>query len=126
MIASLIFVFSLLVLVQFVVSYCRLLLFAYSKVEVSKHVRELASSDPDHFAASDFDSLVQLTRFAPRLDGDANEMRAITAYYRLTQLVSSLVSPVSRAGSRWLNGELSRCTYCAAVALDRRLANLSE
>lgn len=126
MIASLIFVFSVLALAQFAVSYCRLLLLAYGKVEVSKRVRELANRDGGGFTAADFEPLVDLARFAPRFEADASEMRAVTAYYRLTRLASTLLSPVSRVASRWLEGELSRCSHCAAVALDRRLVNLSN
>jgi hypothetical protein len=125
MIASIIFVLSLGTLAQFVVSYCRTILVTYNKVELSSRVRRIAEGNSD-FAGSDFDSLLQLLRFAPRLDYDVGEMRAVTAYYRVARFASKLISPVSREASPWFEGELSLCYHFAVVALDRRLAFLKE
>jgi len=122
MIPSIIFVLSLGALGQFAFSYCRTLLITYGKLPISERVQEIAGATADGFAGSDFDHLLQLLRFAPDVKADKAQMRAVTAYFRLTRLASKLVSPLSREASQWFQAELSRCTYFAAVSLDRRLA----
>jgi hypothetical protein len=94
----------------------------YGKLPVSARVQEIAGATANGFAGSDFNHLLDLLRFAPQVKVDAAPMRAVTAYYRLARLGSKLVSPLSREASQWFQAELSRCTYFAAVSLDRRLA----
>lgn len=125
MIASIIFVFSLGALGQFAVSWCRTILVSYNKVELSSRVREIVEGSSD-LAGPDFDSLLQLLRFAPRLDDDGRSLRAVIAYYRVARLGLKLVSPFSRQAKRWFEGELCLCSHFAAVALDRRLAMLER
>ena len=102
MIAFIIFVF-LGSLIQFVVSWCRTILATYNKVELSSCVREIAEGC-SQFAGADFDGLLELPRFAPRLNDDAGKIRAVTAYYRVARLALKLVPPFSRQASRWIEG----------------------
>lgn len=125
MIASLVFIFSLGALGQFAVAYCRTLLLAYNKVELSARVREVTGIG-ETVAASDFDRLLQLVRLAPPLADDATEIRAVKVYHGLACVARVLASPVSRQASQWIQGELERCSYFAAVTLDRRLATAGE
>lgn len=71
---------------------------------------------------AEFQRLMGLLRVAPDLGDDASEIRAVSLYYRAVQLFAGLASPVSRAARLWAEGELARCAYFAAIALDRRLA----
>lgn len=122
MMPSLIFVFSLGALVQFAISYCRTLLMTSGEVSLSERVREIAGISAANVPAGDFDRLLQLVRFAPHFQGDAGQMRAISVYYHLASFASKIAGPISREACEWLNTELSRCAYFAAVVLDRRLA----
>jgi hypothetical protein len=65
-----------------------------------------------------------LARIAPNLLDDASEIRAVTAYYSVVNFAGSMIAPFSSAAREWVQQELSRCTYFAAVTLDRRLAPL--
>lgn len=125
MIPSLIFVLSLGALAQFAVSYCRTLLLNSNEVTLSPRLQEVAGVS-EYCSPADFNRIMQLIRFAPQVRDDAGQMRAISLYYRLTRVVSTLVSPLSREASNWFDGELSRCSHFAAVALDRRLATAAK
>lgn len=125
MIASLIFIFSAGALGQFAVAYCRTLLLAYNKVELSSRVREVTGIS-ETVAASDFDRLLHLVRLAPPLADDATEIRMVRVYRCLASFAGAVVSPVSRKASQWFQQELVRCSYFAAVTLDRRLATATE
>lgn len=122
MMASLMFVFSVGALVQFAFSYCRTLLLSSSELQISKLALEITGIAPESYAPSDFGRVMQLIRFAPQMREDAGSMRAISVYYRVTRIASSLVSPLSREASKWFENELSRCTQFAVAALDRRIA----
>ena len=125
MIASLVFIFSLGALGQFAVAYCRTLLLAYNKVELSARVREVTGIT-EGIAASEFDRLLQLVRLAPPLADDATEIRAVKVYHGIARVANALVSPFSQKASQLLQSELERCSYFAAVTLDRRLATAAE
>jgi hypothetical protein len=120
MIASLIFIFSLGALGQFAVVYCRTLLLAYNKVELSPNVREITGIG-DALAPPDFHRLLQLVRLAPPLADDAAEIRAVSMYFGLVRAAGTVLSPLSRKASQWFENELAHCSYFAAVTLDRRL-----
>jgi hypothetical protein len=125
MIASFVFLFSLGALVQFAIAYCRTLLLAYNKVELSQRVREVTGIG-DTLAPSDFQRLLQFVRQAPPLADDATEIRAVSIYFRLARVAGALASPLSRQASLWFKNELARCSYFAAVTLDRRLVIATE
>lgn len=125
MIASLVLMFSVGALGQFAVAYCRTLLLAYNKVELSARVREVTGIG-QAVAASDFDRLLQLVRLAPSLADDASEMRTVRVYHGVASLANAILSPLSKSVSQWIQGELESCSHFAAVALDRRLATATE
>lgn len=125
MIASLVFIFSLGAMGQFAIAYCRTLILAYNKVELSQRVREVTGMG-DTLAPSDFHRMLEFVRLAPPLGDDAAEIRVVSIYFRLARVAGALVSPLSRQASRWFEQEFERCSYFAAVTLDRRLVTLSE
>ena len=120
------FVFSVGALVEFALSYCRTLLLSSSELEISKRALEVTGLATGNYTPSDFGRVMQLIRFAPQMQDDAAQMRAISVYYRLTRVASALVSPLSREASTWLDRELSRCTHFAVLALDRRIATVTR
>jgi hypothetical protein len=109
---------------QFVLAYCRTLLLTYEKVSISPSTLEVTGYTGESWQPQEFDRLMGLARIAPNLLDDASEIRAVTAYYSVVNFAGSMIAPFSSAAREWVQQELSRCTYFAAVTLDRRLAPL--
>jgi hypothetical protein len=126
MVTALMLVFTLFALGQFSVSYCRTLLQAYEKVELSEQVGKLGEISAERPCARDFGHLMLLVRAAPDPGDDSSELSAISIYYHAASLLRWLTAPVSDTISAWAQSELCRCAYFAAVSLDRRLAHTSR
>ena len=126
MIASLILVVSLAALLQFFISYCRAILAAYRKVEISPETREVTGIENAHVDGSEFQRLLQLVRLCPEAGDDGLEIRAVRAYYSILNAVRMFFRPVAPAVGSWVEQERASCAYFAAVALDRRIAHSRE
>lgn len=126
MLPSLIFIFSIGALVQFGLAYCRSLLLAYAKVEVSEHTLQLAGLIGEIFKPHEFSRLMALVDVQPSPGDDGAEIRAITFYRELLRSARILVAPLGRGASTWFDQELSLCTHFAAVTLDRRLSVVTQ
>lgn len=126
MIPSLIFTLSLSALVQFALAYCRSLLIAYAKVEVSEHTLQLAGLIGEIFGPREFDRLMALVNQQESPGDDNTEIRVITLYHDLLKTARILVSPLGRNASDWFDSELSLCTHFAAVTLDRRFSTVTH
>jgi len=126
MIAALMLVFTVGALVQFFIAYCRTLLLAYGKVELTERIRQVAGINVIPLEPLEFQRLIGLLRVAPDPGDDAAEIRAVSLYYQAVRLFSRVASRISKAARHWAEGELTRCTYFAAIALDRRLAPTSN
>jgi hypothetical protein len=122
MVAAFIFAFSLAMLVQFFVSYCRSLIATYNLAELSPEAREVTGIESHAVSGSDFGRLLQLVRMCPDLADDERELRAVRVYYRMVSLVRAAFRTVVPALARWTERERENCVYFAAVALDRRIA----
>ncbi len=123
MIAALIFVISMAALLQFFVSYCRSLIAAYRKVELSEQAREVIGIQDQVVDGDDFRRLLQLVRLCPEPGDDGIEIRAVRTYYGLLNLLRAALRPLTPAVVAWAEQERRSCTYFAAVALDRRIAH---
>jgi len=121
MIAALICVVSIAIFLQFFVSYCRSVLAASQRVELSARVREITGIAGQDVASDDFARLLQLVQLCPQRGDDQTELRAVGAYYSLLRALG-FVSPVAPALAAWAGQERRSCSYFAAVALDRRIA----
>jgi hypothetical protein len=122
MIASLILVISLAALMQFFVSYCRSIIAASRKVELSEQVREVTGVEDRNIRGDEFGRLLQLVQLCPEPGGDRVELRAVRTYFGLLGLTrATLRSLVPRIAS-WVERERENCAYFAAVALDHRIA----
>ncbi len=122
MIAALIFVISMAALLQFFVSYCRSLIAAYSRVELSEEAREVTGIRDRVVRGDDFRRLLQLVGLCPEPGGDRGELRAVRAYYSLLCLLRAAFRWLAPAMAGWAEHERENCCYFAAVALDRRIA----
>ena len=121
MIAALIVVISLAALLQFFISYCRSLLAAYGKVELSEQVRELTGLEKQPATGEEFRRVLQLVRLCPDRGDDRFEIRLVGTYYALLDFLREITGWLSPAITGWADHERQSCSYFAAVALDRRI-----
>jgi len=120
-ISILILMFGAVTLFEFSFAYCRTLLVTYGKVELSSKVRELIAVESGQIDPLAFHRLMVMVRLAPDPGDDAMEIRVIRTYYRIVRLACYLSTKLSLAVRARFQNELARCSYFAAVTLDRRL-----
>lgn len=123
MIAALIFVVSVAALLQFFISYCRSLVAAYRKWDLSEEAREVTGIEGQQVAGDEFLRLLQLVRLCPEPGDDTVEIRAVSSYFGLLNLLRSVSRSVLPKLLAWVEREREGCAYFAAVALDRRIAH---
>jgi hypothetical protein len=121
MIAALILVCSLVLMLQFFVSYCRSLIAASAKEPLPLEVQEVTGisrvASPE-----DFSRVVQLLQLCPDRPEDRSDLRAIGAYFRLLGFLRSTIAKIAPSLKSWADRERAQCAYFAAVALGRRIA----
>ena len=121
MMAGIILACSVVLLLQFFVSYCRSLIAVSSKQVLSAEVKDvtgiqrLASGD-------DFKRVMQLLQLGPERPEDRNGVQAIGAYFSLLNFVRSTLARVVPSMQSWTELERGHCAYFAAVALERRIS----
>lgn len=121
MIAALIFVISLAALLQFFVLHCRSILAYSRRIELSGHIREVTGLASQDVSAGDFDRLLQLARLCPDRGDDNKDIRVVSLYYRLLNLLGRVSRSLVPRVAEWADTERRGCSYFAAVALDRRI-----
>jgi hypothetical protein len=121
MMAAFILVCSVVLLLQFFVSYCRSLIAASAKQMLSPEVQDVTGISR---AASgdDFARVIQLLRLCPDRPEDRNSIQAIGAYFRLLNFLRSTLARMVPSMHAWTESERGHCAYFAAVALERRIA----
>jgi hypothetical protein len=67
-----------------------------------------------------------LVRVAPDPGDDATEVAAVGLDYQIMRMAAGISSLVSEGASNWCGNELARCSYFAAVTVDRRLVPAVE
>ncbi|HEV2297609.1 MAG TPA: hypothetical protein VGR72_03730 [Candidatus Acidoferrales bacterium] len=118
--------FSAGALVQFFLSYCRSILAAYAKLEVSVRTREIAGIESERIPSGEFGRLLGLLRLARNPGDDRMELLTVRLYYSIVRVVGSLGTFFTSTAREWCENEKARCAYFAAVALDRRIAALTQ
>ena len=124
--SAFILVFVITALWQFSFAYCRTLLATYSRVELSSKIQKIKGLTVDTIALLEFDRLMAPVRVSPDPGDDAAEITAVSLYYRIMTMAAAISSLFSEGASNWCRGELARCSYFAAVTLDRRLVPVAE
>jgi hypothetical protein len=121
MMAAIIFAFSAAALLQFFISYCRSLIAASSKQVLSAEVKDVTGIER---AASgdDFARVIQLLQLCPERAEDRNSVQAISAYFKLLNVLRATVARIVPSMNAWMESERGQCTYFAAVALERRIS----
>ncbi len=122
MIAAMIFVLSILTLLQFFVSYSRSLIAASRGIELSEEAREICGVTARRVAGDQFRRLEQLIALCPEPGGDGFQVWAVASYFRLLGLARTVLSWAVPSADTWIEAERGGCAYAAAVALDRRIA----
>jgi len=121
MIPALIFVVSVAALLQFFVSYCRSLIAASGKVELSDQTREVAGIEDHIVYGDDFHRLLQLVGLCPEPGNDRVEVWSVRTYFRLLNALRAACRAISPTVADWAERERVSCSYFAAVTLDRRI-----
>jgi hypothetical protein len=111
---------------QFSFAFCRTLLTTYSQVELSGKVEKVMGLTVDSIQPREFNRLMVLVRVAPDPGDDGMEISAVGMYYRAVALASAFMSLISAPATKWCDRELARCSYFAAVTLDRRLVSAAD
>ena len=120
---AIILVVAVAMLLQFLVFYCRLLVAAGRRVELSESVREVTGIEGQTVNAEEFTRLRRLVDLCPETDGDGYRLGAIRAYYAFLKAFQVLFGPVVPPVAAWATSERSGCAYYAAVTLDARIAH---
>jgi len=121
MTAGIILALSLVFLLQFFVSYCRSLIAASTRHELSVEVLDVTGLSKNA-SGDDFARILQLLLLCPDRPEDRSEVRAVSAYFRLLSFSRRALAPLAPSIQTWTELERSRCTHFAAVTLDRRIA----
>ncbi len=121
MMAAIILVCSIILLLQFFVSYCRSLIAASSKQALSPEVQDVTGISKTA-TGEDFARVMQILQLCPEPPEDRKSIRAIGAYFRLLNLLRSTVARMAPSMRTWTDSERGHCAYFAAVALERRIS----
>jgi len=121
MMASLIFVVSVVTLLMFFVSYCRSLMASSSRHPLSREVRDVTGI-PTLPTGKDFVRVTQLLQLCPERPEDRPGLRAVNLYYDILSLVQNSIARLIPSLRAWTEQELAGCASFAVVVLDRRIA----
>ena len=121
MMAAVILVCSLVLMLQFFVSYCRSLIAASAKEPLPIEVQEVTGISRT-VSPEDFSRVIQLLNLCPDRPEDRSSLRAVGAYYHFLRFVRSTLAFAVPSLRQWTDNERAHCTYFAAVALGRRIA----
>jgi len=121
MMASLIFVVSVVTLLMFFVSYCRSLMASSARHMLSKEVRDVTGI-PASASGRDFLRVMQLLQLCPERPEDRSGLQAVGAYFKILGLVQSSVARLVPSLQTWAEHERAGCATYAVVTLDRRIA----
>jgi hypothetical protein len=121
MMAAVILVCSLVLMLQFFISYCRSLIAATAKEPLPIEVQEVTGISRTA-SPEDFSRVVQLLNLCPDRPEDRSSLRAVGAYYRFLSFVRSTLALAAPSLKAWADSERAHCSYFAAVALGRRIA----
>jgi len=122
MISAIIFVFCVAAIGQFFVAYCRTLLAASEGLAISDRTRQIVGIHGKALDPCEFHRLLGLAQMAGIPAPPTPQVRAVKSYYSVLRLIGRHLPLHSPVALQWIERELSRCAYFAAVSLDRRLA----
>ncbi len=119
--AALVFVFSIGMVMQFFVHYCRSLLVVAGKLPLSLRVREALQIKDEQLSPVDCRRVWKLAELCPEMERRSRQLNMIRAYSFLLRLFNTLSSWASASISNWFEAEQQSCARFVAVVLDRRM-----
>ncbi len=119
--AALVFVFSIGMVMQFFVHYCRSLLVVAGKLPLSLRVREALQIKDEQLSPVDCKRVWKLAELCPEMERRSRQLNMIRAYSFLLRLFNTLSSWASASFSNWFEAEQQSCARFVAVVLDRRM-----
>lgn len=121
MMAGIILACSVVLLLQFFVSYCRSLIAASSSQVLSPEVQDVTGIQRTA-SGEDYKRVMQLLQLCPERPEDRNSIQAVSAYFQLLNFMRSTVARLVPSMQAWTDLERGHCAYFAAVALERRIS----
>ncbi len=121
MIAASIAVIAPGVLLYLFASCCRSVLASCSVMELSEQAREVTGIDRRAAPGDEFERLFTLAQLCPFRLGDQGCLRAVAVYYAMLSLLGTLFGLLLPSAADRVERERGRCSYFAAVTLDRRI-----
>lgn len=121
MMSAFILVIALATLLQFFISYCRSLISASAKQNLSVETQDVTGIKAAAPRGEDFARVMQLLQLCPERPNDSGEIRAVHGYYRLLGIVRASLARWMPSLHAWTETQRAQCAYFAAVALDRRI-----
>jgi len=106
---------------QFFVAYCRTTLSACDALVLSDNAKKIVGLHGNSLDPAEFHRLLGLARIVGVPAVDTVQIRAVKSYYRILTFAARHLPLHSSRARQWIERELSRCSYFAAVLLDRRL-----
>lgn len=121
MMATLIFVVSVVTLLMFFVSYCRSLMASSTRHMLSREVRDVTGilALP---SGADFVRITQLLQLCPERRQDRTGLQAVGLYFKILSLAQRSFVRLVPSLQDWTEHELAGCASFAVVVLDRRIA----
>jgi hypothetical protein len=121
MMAAFILACSIIFLLQFFISYCRSLIAASAREQLSQEVQEVTGlAQPA--SEEEFARVVQLLQLCPERPEERGEVSLIRAYFRMLGVLRATVARIVPSLEEWASSERGQCTHFVAVVLGRRIA----
>jgi hypothetical protein len=117
MIATIIFMVSVVAVAQFGLYYWRATISGVAAQAISERVHAAAGITHAGIGAQDFHSILILKDLSPDLRGSTGNFTAVRAYYAVVNKIGSIVP----AMANWANSEMSTCSRYVAVLMDQHL-----
>jgi len=121
MMAAFILACSIVFLLQFFISYCRSLIAASAREQLSQEVQEVTGLKQPA-TEEEFARVVQLLQLCPERPEERGEINLIRTYFRMLGVVRVTIARIVPSLERWASAERSQCTHFVAVVLGRRIA----
>ena len=117
MIAAILFMISLVALVQFGLYYWRAIIGGVAIQPISDRIRTAARITAPQIAAQDFHNILSLHDLSPDLRGPNGSFLGVRAYYSAVEKLGTLIP----AMASWANAEMLTCARYVAVLVDQHL-----
>jgi hypothetical protein len=117
MIAAILFMVSLVALIQFGLHYWRAIISGIATQPISDRIRTAAGITAPQIVAQDFHNILSLHDLSPDLRGPNGSFLGVRAYYSAVKKLGSLIPTMAS----WANAEMLTCARYVAVLVDQHL-----